>query len=158
MRLNPEPNEENGYLCEHIDLLRYSYQTLTGTSLVPSKLNDVEAAKQIFFAPFAVVSHDISSDPIFNYANRTALALFEMSWDEFTVLPSRKSAEIPNREERSRQLEIVKKKGFIGNYSGVRISKHGNRFAIENAVVWNLIDALGNYRGQAATFDTWRAI
>lgn len=81
------------------------------------------------------------------------MQLFEMSWDEFTRLPSRKSAESPNQEERSRHLALVKKNGFIDHYSGVRISSRGKRFLIENAVVWNLIDTGGNYRGQAATFD-----
>lgn len=152
------PNEQNGFYSEHIILLCKSYQTLTGKSLVSRNLGKVNATKRIFYAPFAVVSHDTSPDPAFNYANRIAMQLFETSWDELTQLPSRKSAELPNREERARQLALVKKNGFIDHYFGVRISSRGNKFIIENAVVWNLIDTGGNYRGQAATFDTWRSI
>ncbi|MEN8168051.1 MAG: MEKHLA domain-containing protein [Pseudomonadota bacterium] len=158
MRHALEPNDTNGFYPEHINLLLYSFKTLTGRDLVSSEMEPLAAAKAIYFAPFAVVSHDTSADPIFNYANQTALLLFEMSWEEFTTLPSRCSADTPNQEERTRQLDEVTRKGFIENYSGIRISKKGNRFVIENAVVWNLIDPSGNYRGQAATFNEWRSI
>jgi hypothetical protein len=37
----------------------------------------------------------------------------------------------------------------------MRISSSGRRFWIERATVWNLLDADGVYRGQAATFADW---
>lgn len=152
------PDDMNRFYLEHVNLLLYSFKTLTGRDLVSSELEPLAAAKEVYFSPFAVVSHDTSADPIFNYANQTALLLFEMSWKEFTTLPSRCSADISNQEERARQLDEVTKKGFIENYSGIRVSKNGNRFVIESAVVWNLIDPSGSYRGQAATFNEWRSI
>jgi len=45
--------------------------------------------------------------------------------------------------------------GPVDDYSGIRISQSGRRFRIEQAIVWNLIDAAGHLCGQAATFDTW---
>ncbi len=69
-----------------------------------------------------------------------------MTWEKFTSLPSRKSAELPNREERAQILAEVSSKGFIDNYSGVRISHTGKRFRIERATVWNLRDRGGNYK------------
>ena len=45
--------------------------------------------------------------------------------------------------------------GFIDDYTGVRISASGRRFRIDKAVVWNLVDQEGLYRGQAACFDAW---
>ena len=39
---------------------------------------------------------------------------------------------------------------------GVRISKTGKRFKIDQAIIWNISDAHGRYCGQAATFDTWQ--
>jgi hypothetical protein len=49
----------------------------------------------------------------------------------------------------------VQQFGFIDDYSGIRISKTGQRFWIRNATVWNLIDMNGVRVGQAARFDHW---
>jgi len=56
-----------------------------------------------------------------------------MSWAELTRTPSRLTAEAPNREERARLLAAVTARGFIDDYSGVRISKSGRRFRIARA-------------------------
>lgn len=143
-------------LLPHIALLLSSYQSLTGRPLLElCDLSPEAQIKAVDEAPVALVSHGTESDPIFNYGNKTALRLFGMSWDEFTALPSRYSAEQPNREARERLLHEVKNNGFIDHYSGVRIAKDGRRFAIERATVWNVVDELGCYHGQAATFAAW---
>jgi len=110
----------------------------------------------LFDAPFALVSHGVEDDPIFNFANKTALDLFELGWDEFTQLPSRKSAEVIEQQERARLLAEVTKYGYIANYSGVRISGTGRRFVIDQAVVWNVVDSNAKHHGQAAMFSKWR--
>jgi hypothetical protein len=46
-------------------------------------------------------------------------------------------------------------RGFFTNYRGVRMSRTGRRFLVENAVVWNLLDHDQKKRGQAATFSRW---
>ena len=61
-----------------------------------------------------------------------------------------------NHTERARLLQQVTEHGFINDYSGVRISKTGKRFVIEQATVWNLIGTAGTICGQAATFSRWR--
>jgi hypothetical protein len=71
-------------------------------------------------------------------------------------MPSRLTAEAPDRTERARLLAEVAARGFIDDYSGVRISRTGQRFRIERATVWNLSDDEGRRCGQAATFRTWR--
>jgi MEKHLA domain len=152
----PRPSAENLYLVEHLELLRSSFRHYTGKDLVSADLSPTEAAKNIFYAPFILVSHDRAKDPIFNYGNQAALNLFEMTWEELTDLPSRKSAEAPDREERARLLAQVSRCGFIANYSGVRISQSGKRFQIDRATVWNLIDSNRNYCGQAALFSDWK--
>ena len=91
----------------------------------------------------------------FNYGNAAALRLFEMTWAEFTALPSRLSAEPTHRDERARLLDTVARQGFIDDYRGIRISKSGARFTIEQATVWNVIDDSGTLVGQAATFSAW---
>jgi MEKHLA domain len=151
----PEPDAANRFLADHVRLLRTSLKALTGQELVAASLSDAQAAEAVFHAPFAVLSHDTASDPIFNYANKKALSLFEMTWDELTSLPSRLSAEAPNREERARLLAQVTQHGFISDYTGVRISRAGRRFQISQATVWNLHDEQGQPRGQAALIREW---
>jgi len=116
------------------------------------------AVDALDWASFAVVSHNTASDPVFNYANRTALQLFEMSWTQFTALPSRLSAEPMLQEERERLLQRVAERGFIEDYSGVRISASGRRFIIRNATVWNLQDEQGRPYGQAALLREWQPL
>lgn len=111
--------------------------------------------QSLWTAPFVVASHDTQADPVFNYGNKAALTLFEMSWEQFTSLPSRLSAEPLLRAERQRLLDRVHEFGFIDDYSGVRISASGRRFRIESATVWSLIDENGVDRGQAVMFEAW---
>ena len=58
-------------------------------------------------------------------------------------MPSRLTAEAPDRAERARLLAEVTARGFIDDYSGVRISHTGPRFQIQRATVWNLTDDQG---------------
>ncbi len=152
----PAPDGTNGFLQEHTALLLKSFEHWIGRPLIDSSVTPEEQEKALFHAPFALVSHNTATDPVFNYANRQALALFEMSWEEFTRLPSRLSAEPVHQEERERLLATVVRQGYSDNYRGIRIAQSGRRFWIENAVVWNLIDAENRYCRQAAMFDTWK--
>ncbi len=106
-------------------------------------------------APFAVLAHSAAADPVFVYANRMAQRCFEYGWDEFITIPSRLSAEAPDREERQSLLDAVARNGFIDNYRGLRIAKSGRRFWIEGGIVWELTDDNGQRRGQAALFTSW---
>ena len=149
------PAENNNLLVEHVLDIRNSYRLLILKDLIPDIQADEQFARHLFYAPFALVSHDTASDPVFNYANLKALELFELSWEDFTHLPSRLSAEPVNQAERDRLLAEVSEKGYIDHYEGVRISSTGKRFLIKNAVVWNLMDKNQRYKGQAAWFDQW---
>ena len=151
----PYPSEANAFLSNHVRLMLDSYQLFLGKSLMSGADDYMELSRQLYQAPFVLVSHNTNPDPIFNYANRMALSLFEFGWDEFTRLPSRLSAGSLNQEERDKLLAEVTAKGFIDHYQGIRISKLGKRFKIINAVVWNLMDNDGAYKGQAACFKEW---
>lgn len=151
-----EPNATNGYLAEHVNRLIASLRHWTGRNLVDVDSPSVHQARQLFHAPFVVLSHNQTSDPILNYANLVGLRLFELSWDELTCLPSRRTAEPVHQDERERLLEAVTRQGYIDNYRGIRVSKTGRRFLIEQATVWNLLDESGVICGQAATFSEWR--
>lgn len=73
-------------------------------------------------------------------------------------MPSRLTAEAPDQAERARLLAEVAARGFIDDYSGVRISRAGQRFQIARATVWNLTDDQDRFCGQAAMFREWRAL
>jgi hypothetical protein len=134
------------------DLLTGSYARVVGEALVPEGASPAWLYDE---ASFVVVAHNTDSDPRFVYANKRAQQCFEYPWEEFITLPSRLSAEAPNREERARILEAVTRYGFVRGYRGIRISKSGRRFWIDDGVVWQLVDADGVTRGQAATFASW---
>ena len=142
-------------VIEHVQLLLDSFARLLGRELVLREGSAVEQAERLFQAPFVVVSHGTEADPVLNYGNAVALALWEMTPEQLRQTPSRLTAEPVHRDERARLLERTHRDGYVDDYSGVRISASGKRFRIERAIVWNLADAAGNHRGQAATFDAW---
>ena len=149
------PDDGNDFQAPHAGLLISSYRRWTGRDLVDTELSATEQARALYEAPFVVASHGTEDDPVFNYANRAALVLFETGWRDFTTMPSRLSAEPLEREQRARLLERVSRHGFIDDYSGIRISITGRRFRIQNATVWNVTDASGAPMGQAVMFRDW---
>ena len=140
-------------LIAHTKHLLENYQRCFEKPLIERGENEV---KQLMAAPFAVLSHGTQDDPIFNYGNQTAQALFEMDWATLTALPSRYSAEPMHREERQQLLNEVATKGYSKNYRGIRISASGRRFYIDSARIWTLRNARGAHIGQAAMFSDWQ--
>ena len=136
------------------ELLR-TYHRWTGRHLIEPCGDELAEARMLFEAPFAVVSGGAEGDQILNYGNKTALNLWEMDWNTLTRTPSRLTAEPMHRDERAEFLRRVRERGFIDDYSGIRISSKGRRFRIGQATVWNVTDADGKYAGQAATFSKW---
>lgn len=146
-------------IIRHSQRLISSFQHWIGDSLLHINASSPqEKAQALFEAPFVLVSHGIESDPIFNYGNRKALELWELSWEEFIRMPSRKTAEEVVQEERDRLLAEAATKGFISNYSGIRISDNGKRFYIEDTILWNVLDEQNQHCGQAAFFSKWKFI
>ncbi|MBM4132696.1 MAG: MEKHLA domain-containing protein [Nitrospira sp.] len=139
-------------------LLLDSFRRWTGRDLIERSGTAGEQAARLFAAPFVVVSHGTEPDPALNYGNRIALELWEMDWETFSSTPSRLTAEPENRAERERMLAEAQAQGFIDNYRGVRISRTGRRFLVEEALVWNVVDESGKKLGQAATFARWSFI
>jgi MEKHLA domain-containing protein len=151
-----KPGVQNRYLEAHATCLCASFRKWTGRELIDPGLSAEARARELFYAPFVVLSHNGAPDPILNYANESGLRLFDMRWDELIVMPSRLTAQAPEQAERDRLLAAVSQRGFIDDYSGVRIAKNGRKFKIERATVWNLFDEGGAPYGQAATFSQWR--
>jgi len=113
-------------------LLTGSYARLVGTPLVPQ---GKDASWLYSQAPFAVVAHNTDADPKFIYANMCAQACFEYSWEEFIGLPSRLSAEAPERAERQALLDAVAKNGFMSGYRG--ISRREIAAASSSRMAWS---------------------
>jgi len=135
----------------HAKLLIDSYRRWTGKHLI--ELNPmISTLTQLNEAEVAILSHGIERDPILNYGNYRAQALWEMDEEQFTNTPSRLTAEPMERDQRAEFLANVSEKGFVSNYRGIRISATGRRFYIQDATVWNIINEQGVYCGQGATF------
>ncbi len=153
MTFNLPPCIENQFLTDHAQLLNASFQQFFDEPLLDSTVEQL--AKQLFYAPFAVLSHNTKADPIFNYANQKALSLFELNWQQLINLPSRQSAETINQAARDELMAKVTTEGFVKDYQGIRVSSQGRRFQINEGIIWNLHDKQGTYWGQAACFSNW---
>lgn len=152
------PAPANGFHFRHAAILLDSFAHWSGRQLLPRSGDAVVDARALFNAPFVVVSHGAEVEPIFNYGNALALRLFELPWEGFTQLPSRQSAEPLNQAARALFLARVARDGYLDGYEGVRISANGRRFRIRDAILWNLREPTGAFRGQAATFAHWELL
>ncbi len=150
------PSRENGFLSQHAALLQESHARLLGRLLITGQYSPSALGEAIFNADFVVLSSGTETDPLFNYANRAALELFELDWESLCGMAARESAQPVDQETRAALMQQVVDNGFIEDYSGVRISACGRRFMIERATVWNVVDAAARLHGQAATFKDWR--
>ncbi len=156
-----ELSEISEFKQQHAKRLIDSFKDVTGNDLIELDKN-MHLGQQLFEAPFVVVSHNGGDDPVLNYGNSTALNLWEMSWDDFTQTPSRKTAEPEFRNDRAAMLQQAKDKGYFNNYTGIRISSSGKRFLIEKAIIWTVPSVEGSddprlqKAGQAATFSDWK--
>lgn len=142
-------------LAVPIRRIAQSHERLLGVPLVDPGSDLVRA---LWTAPQVILAHGTEADPRFFFANVAALTRFEAQLDELIGMPSRLSAEAPSRAERQMLLDRVSRHGYISDYSGVRISLKGTRFRIEQATVWNLLDAEGAVHGQAAVFSRWTEV
>jgi hypothetical protein len=150
----PEPWHGEMVICQALRLLG-SFRHWTGRELIPARGTLLQQAQTLFEAPFVVLAHGGGPDPILNYGNRAALALWQTDWSTFVRMPSRLTAEPQYRQERALLLAEVAARGFSEGYSGIRVSCTGRRFRIEQATVWNILDEAGMPAGQAAAFSSW---
>jgi len=145
----------NPVVIEWTQRLLDSYRHWTSRDLI-ERIGEADVqAYRLFHTPFVVVSHGAEADPLLNYGNQCALDLWGMTWSQLVQTPSRLTAEPVNRAEREGMLEQAKAQGYFDSYRGVRVTSTGRRFLVENALIWNVVDAEGQRVGQAATFSQW---
>jgi hypothetical protein len=142
-------------IMEWSQLLLNSFRHWTGHDLLERVGDQDYQAHALFQSPFIVVSHGMEEDPLLNYGNQSALDLWEMTWEQLVETPSRLTAEPTSRAEREWMLEQARTRGYLDTYRGVRITSTGRRFLVEDALIWNIMDAGGRRVGQAATFAQW---
>ena len=68
-------------------LLLDSYRRWLGRELLPRAGTGEEQSRALFDAPFVVVAHGTEPDPVLNYGNRTALALWETDLEHAATNP-----------------------------------------------------------------------
>jgi MEKHLA domain len=114
---------------------------------------------------FALLSHGIQSDPVYNYFNKAALQQFLFSEPSVYSIPSRYSA--PSGIVRSSREEILKasvgrsastsksENWLIVLPNAVRQKRSGQLFRIPEVLLWNVYNDQGERVGQTAIFDTW---
>ncbi len=142
----------------HCRLMADSYQHWTGGELAGDEPDPALFARRLYEASFVLVSHGTEQDPLFNFGNLAAQRLWELDWGQLVGMPSRRSAESVAQDDRSEALKSALCGGWVSGYSGVRISASGQRFLIRGGIIWNLLDAQGGLRGQAACFSDWDII
>ena len=135
-----------------------SYRDLLGKDLLDRQGDEINQAKNLFYAPFVVYSHNTDADPLYNYGNEQGLKLWEMDWNELIQTPSRTTTQPLAREAREKLLAQTATKGYITDYEGIRVSKKGTKYYINDVTVWNLKNENNQYCGQAATFSQWKVI
>ena len=140
---------------EFLRALATSFRHWTGRDLVPEPESDDQLRSSLDSLPAVIVAHNRDPDPTFVYANDLACQLWEMPKSELVGMPSRLTAEPMHRDERAQLLARTQAHGFVDDYRGIRITARGKRFRIEQALLWNILDARGELIGQAATFDQW---
>ena len=153
-----DQNSKIDSIEKHVTLIIESYERICKKSFpIPgSKSNPLESVHHS--SEYAIVSHGLQKDPIFNYANLAAQKLWKLSWEEFIQLPSKQSAKPDKIAKRELLLKEAFLKGYVENYEGTRIDKNGKEFFIKNVTLWNLMDKNGIMHGQAALFNEWEYI
>ncbi len=152
------PGPDNAYLADFAGLLLRAYERAFNEPLsgAPDSASDADVAAWLFLdAPFALLAHNGGADPTFIYANRTALRLFERSWQGMVGLPSRLSAAPDDRAERQRMLSAALAAGGCRDYAGVRQSSTGRRFQIRETAIWTIGPGPVAQMGQAALIPEW---
>lgn len=124
-----------------------SHRAATGRDLVPG---DDPAA--LYDLDAIVVSHRLSADPCFVYANRSAQRLWGYDWATFIGLPSRLSAPKEGRDQRKHLLADGLNRGAVVARDLIRITADGRRFRAEEVLLWNVADDSDVVHGQAATY------
>ena len=141
-------------------LLIESYYRKVGKPLFEQEVEISDVAQVLWDCPYPVLAHDAATEdpgPIFVYANKAGLDLFEAEWEHLIGTPSTKSAEpiTDIQEDRAAALASAMQNGYIDDYEGNRISFKGTKFRISGATLFNVEAPSGERVGQAVVIRGW---
>ncbi len=105
-------------------------------------------------APYALLAQNNKEVPNFIYVNKFAASCFKYDESEMLYLPSYLSAAPDAQAERNKILAQVEANNIAYNYTGVRITKFNETFAIHDGIIWKVFAEgnRGEIIGQAALF------
>ena len=99
------PFLEDAPTLQRCRILCDSFARLLGRPLLPGlPLDDRALGQALYDAVPVIVAHGDEADPLFWFANRTAQRLWELDWQHFTRMPSRRSVAIDEHEDRETLL------------------------------------------------------
>jgi PAS domain S-box-containing protein len=126
------------------------YEAETGEPFPLEARETTDAATRYDGAPLGLLAHSAAADPLFTFANDTALRAFGYTREELIGMPSRLSAAAgADLEERNRLFQALETHGHYFPYRGRRRRADGSAFWILDATIWNVTDDDGRRIGQA---------
>jgi len=142
-------------MAPKIELIASSYLRQARRPLV-KKSDDVIAA--LWTAPCAILAQYELSDTATHFANRCALEVYETDYLGFSPQGQGSHAEKDGQKSANGLFAATNGAGGVAKYSGNLMSCRGNRFRVQHALTWPLIDEAGASHGYAAMFDLWIAL
>lgn len=117
--------------------------------------NPEDLAIKLYHAPVIIIAYTEDADPTFIYANQCAQNVWEITWDSFLKLPVKETTSEQLRQNQLGFIQLVKQKGHYMGYQGLKKTASGRMFRVENAIMWTLTNANGEYIGQASMIPSW---
>ncbi len=149
------PPYRDAAMAPKIELIASSYLRQARRPLV-QKSDDVIAA--LWTAPCAILAQFELSDAATHFANRCALEVYETDYLGFSPHGQGSSAQHDKKAGPNGLFSGANIAGGVAKYSGNLMSCRGNRFRVQQAIAWPLIDEGGACHGYAAMFDLWIAL
>jgi hypothetical protein len=140
-----------------VHLSSESLKNFTGKSLLERL--EISSVSQVHdHEGFAVLSHGVQDDPVYNYFNRAALLTFRYPESVVYRTPSRYSA--PDGEERNvkraQEVREALHQDLKEIPDAVRQTYSKDLIRIRDIVLWNVYDESGQRVGQTAVFNRTR--
>jgi hypothetical protein len=149
------PPYQDTTMAPKIELIASSFFRQARRPLV-QKSDDVIAA--LWTAPCAILAEYQMSGATAHFANRCALEVYETDYLGFSAQVQSFPAQKDQQPSPNGLFSGIHLNGGIAKYSGDLLSCRGNRFRVQHALTWPLIDEDGACHGYAAMFDLWVAL
>ena len=149
------PPYRDAIMAPKIELVASSFFRQARRPLV-QKSDDVIAA--LWTAPCAILAQYQISGTTTYFANRCALDVYETDYLGFNAQVQDYPAQKDQPAKPNGLFSGANPRNGVAKYSGNLLSCRGNRFRVQHALTWPLIDEGGAYHGYAAMFDLWIAL